>query len=108
MSDHSNSMTIGCVPSAAVAVSCTVSGRGVKKAKKSWKKCKKEERNFGGSAPGGVCSWGESDLGGLLWGGVCPRGCLLQGRCLLWGVSAPRGWGVSALKGVSASGGKSS
>ena len=57
---------------------------------------------------GGVCSggwWGclplgVSALGGcLLWGVSAPRG-FLSGGCLLWGVSGPGEGGVFALGGV--------
>ena len=69
---------VGCVPSAAVAIS-------------------------GGSVCSGGCLlWGVSVLGG-----VCSQmGGLLRG-CLLWGVSALGGvcsWGVSALGGVCSGG----
>ena len=58
------------------------------------------------SVPGGVCSKGVSTVGGgLLWGGcVCSGECLLNKRS----IEAPAGGkvrGVSALGGVSASGG---
>ena len=52
---------VGCVPSAAVAV----------------------------SPGGGVCSQGDRLGGCLLWGGVCSQGCLPPGGSAPGGVSAP-------------------
>ena len=96
---------VGCVPSAAVAISrggvcsggCLLLGVG-------------SVCSWGVSAPGGCLLWGVCSGGCLLWGvsalgGVCSWGVSAHGGCLLpGGVSAPGGSapGVSAPRGVSA------
>ena len=88
-SNKQECIPVGCIPSAAVAIS------------------------WGVSALGGVCSWGGvCFLGGVCSGGVysgevsTPRG-VYSGGCLLWGVSAPGGMSAqgSVCLGVSAPGG---
>ena len=59
------------------------------------------------SQGGGFCSGGECLLQGgcLLWGVSAPRGMSAPGECLLRGVSALGGWGVSAPGGCLLPGG---